>query len=248
MLRIVLSIFFSPFISAFVSSQQLPSFVHKCKISDPDIANCIMKSTNEVIPRIANGEPELYIEPLDPLHFRNLSIKTGGELVKVQADLTNGIIMGLKEMRMTSFKPNFATAIFNGTFEVPEVKLQADYVINGKVMTFVINSKGRLDLNATDVVVNAEWFGRVYIKENKEYAHMDKIQTDISIGQLEIYLYNLFGKNEKLTESINKLINDNMNDLREDMNELVEHTLGDMALDYVNAVYDNFDLNLLYPK
>ncbi|GJQ72570.1 hypothetical protein Trydic_g13452 [Trypoxylus dichotomus] len=84
---------FVRFVSA--GGMELPSFIPKCSLSDPNLGDCIKEKANIVIPLVAKGVPEFGIATASPVFIPLVESK---ELHLVMNDV---YCDDLKDFRLT---------------------------------------------------------------------------------------------------------------------------------------------------
>uniref|UniRef100_A0A1Y1MN43 Uncharacterized protein n=1 Tax=Photinus pyralis TaxID=7054 RepID=A0A1Y1MN43_PHOPY len=226
---------------------ELPSYIQLCKKSDPDVSKCMVNSFDALFPYMIKGIPELNYPPIDPLHCRNLSLTLGQASVQIHADLANGVLTGLGKARAEYSHLNFSTATFITKVVIPEVKLKGLYRFKGKILLFEIDGDGAGEFNATDLSVVFTQFGEYYNKNGARYIRFKKTHFTTEMGHMSLYLADLFKNNELLTQSVNQAINDNIESLKNELEQIIGKNVEDIILSDYIKIYDMFPVDVLFP-
>uniref|UniRef100_A0A1Y1KJ36 Uncharacterized protein n=1 Tax=Photinus pyralis TaxID=7054 RepID=A0A1Y1KJ36_PHOPY len=229
-------------------SADLPSYIKLCKKTVPDISQCMVNSIAELIPYLIKGIPELNFPPIDPMHGRNVSFTVRQSSIKVYAELGNGVVTGLKDMKVEYAKLDFDSGIFETKVTVPRLIIKGQYRFKGTVMLFDIDGGGDGEINATDASAVLTQFGEYYMKDGVRYIKFDKADLKAHAEGLSIRLDDLFKNNEALTQSVNKLINDNIQTLKFELDELLGKAIQQTALRDFLEIYNMFPIDVLFPN
>ncbi|KAK4879888.1 hypothetical protein RN001_008034 [Aquatica leii] len=244
MLRLVLF----ELIIVLVSSYSIPSYVQICSRNDPKIDECMIKTIDNILKHGAGGIPEMNLQSLDPLYVKDVAVDTNGNLIKIHAELKSLVMQNIKSVVISYLKSDPSNGRFTATLYFPSVTAQGNYEIKGQILTFAIESKGTLDFDAKNITTEIEWYGKLYDKNGNTHLLIERIETKTDIKEMKLRFYNLFENNEVLTETVNTIINDNIQELKKDLNNIIENTIGDCALSYFNDVYEVFTFDELFPE
>ncbi|KAF5277752.1 hypothetical protein FQR65_LT03732 [Abscondita terminalis] len=240
----LLVIFLFPFV---LSNVEIPSYFHLCKKSDPNLNECIRNSALFLRPYVTKGIPEMKLIPIDPLHIPYLSAHIGQASAIAKLELVNTTVYGLSGYDSTHVHADISSGRFSTTFIIPEVRIEGNYKISGKILNFDLDGKGFLDFNATDLTIPAEWFGDYTTKNDQLHLIFNHVAVKVNIKSMSIYFYDLFEDNDDLTRAFNKAINDNIHELKEELDAITQKIVGDLITDYFNGIYEQFPIDTLYP-
>lgn len=65
-----------------------------CKANDPNLGQCIIKSIEQLTPRLKVGIPELEVPGLEPLHLDEIKLRSGPNSAKINANITDIQVWG----------------------------------------------------------------------------------------------------------------------------------------------------------
>ncbi|KAF5308807.1 hypothetical protein FQR65_LT06040 [Abscondita terminalis] len=230
-----------------VLSKNIPSYVKFCRKNDPDLGKCILNSSNEIVKHGYEAIPDMDLPALDPLHINKVSVDTDGSVVKIHVDLIDCIFKNVANSRTNHFEADLEKARFSGRLYFPNTTATSNYTMTGKIINFDIQAKGSLSFEAINTTSEVEWYGSYYMKNNKKHMIINKIETKTNVQEIKIYFYKLFGDNEELTDSVNKIINENIQELKKDLEGIIEKTIGEVSMTYFNRVLNVLSVDELFP-
>lgn len=79
-------------------------YIHVCKASDPDIANCIIHSVDEIRGHLKDGIPELEVPPLEPLLLDEIKLRRGPQTAQIDANITDIEVWGPSTFKIIELK------------------------------------------------------------------------------------------------------------------------------------------------
>ncbi|KAF5308808.1 hypothetical protein FQR65_LT06041 [Abscondita terminalis] len=229
-----------------VLSVNIPSYVKLCHKNDPDLGNCILKTSNDIIKHGHEPIPEMDLPILDPLQIETISIDTDGSSIKVHLDLIECVFENVVNAVTTHVVPDLENVRFSGQFFFPSLAAKSKYKMEGRILNFDIQAEGSLKFDSKNVTCDLEWYGSYYTKNDKKHIQIDRIETKTDIKEIKLHFYKLFGDNEALTESVNAIINENIQDIKKDLDSLIEKTVAETIITYFNRVYKVFPVDELY--
>ncbi|KAF2886483.1 hypothetical protein ILUMI_19690 [Ignelater luminosus] len=203
------------------------------------------------MPYLVKGIPDMDVPAIDPLHFSSIKVETGNTgSANLNIDLLNGTVTGLRNLKIENLKTNFGDDIrFTTNLIVPEANIEGTYKMKGNLLLFELNGEGHMSLNATDIRTDSVWIGTNYLKKDKKHIKLDKIHfNEVQIKTIRVKFENLFGPNtEPLTNTANNAINENIDNLRAELEPIIKETLVHIISEYFNRVYRLFPMDQLYP-
>ncbi|KAI8422079.1 hypothetical protein MSG28_009969, partial [Choristoneura fumiferana] len=174
---------------ASTKAQTLPSFIHPCSASDPELNKCIQKAVAEAGPSFADGIPALGIATLDPVQLGTVLVNNPS----LKITFTDTVVTGLRGFKVNSFKmsPEAGKATFDFT---ANVTLKAQYDMNGQVLILPIRGNGQAKIKITNLNILIKYDyetreGHWLVTGYKDSYKMDRAQFKFT---------NLFGGNKQL--------------------------------------------------
>lgn len=236
-----------PLCFVYALTKDISSFFNPCKRDDATLADCMIRTAYEILPNLKKGIPELALAPLDPLLISNVSFSIGSESMTLDVKLRNLKVMDLGFFEVKNLTTKINEGIINFEFYLPQLRIVADYEIKGKLLVFAVAGIGPCALNGSGVSVTTVWRGKLYEKDGVKHTRYDKLDVEFHIKNVTINFENLFDDNEELTQAANKIFNENINILREELDSVIKTIIGDVLTDYVNKLYSQYSNDELFP-
>uniref|UniRef100_A0A1B0FP55 Uncharacterized protein n=1 Tax=Glossina morsitans morsitans TaxID=37546 RepID=A0A1B0FP55_GLOMM len=227
----------------------LPSDIPKCKISDNV---CIASSMNEVLRLYPKGSPAFDLADLSRIFVPKVELENAaGHSSAVQLNLVflNSTTSGLekaKVVNVSGFDPDIKQIIVN--LEVPFLKLEAEYEMDGKILFLTLKGKGHAEIHlkmATNkVTIN------VGLEKRKGKTHLivKDMTCDFRPQGFFIHLDNLFDGNKEITDSVNEVINTNWRDVYSALSDNINRSLAQGMLGILRDVAESLSYDDIYLK
>lgn len=90
--------------------------------------------------------------------------------------------------------------------------------------------------------------GAKKVVKGKEYLIFDRIDLDLDISNGKLHFADLFRGNPELTDNTNRIINENIADILNDLKPVINKTIGDIILLLVKQVFERFSVDELFPN
>ncbi|KRT84967.1 hemolymph juvenile hormone-binding protein, partial [Oryctes borbonicus] len=135
---------------ASVIGLDLPSYIPKCSLSDPQLNNCIKEKANIVIPKIAEGIPEFGIPSISPIKVKKAESKVLN-LISYDAYCDD-----LKDIKVTTayFDIKKGEAQFTMHLDRLTVMSQNYTFTNGMVLGLPISGHGEYNMTMVGITIN----------------------------------------------------------------------------------------------
>ncbi|KAF5287048.1 hypothetical protein FQR65_LT12349 [Abscondita terminalis] len=230
-------------------SKELPSYIEKCVYTnDPDLAECIKDRIKVLMPKLENGIPELKLPRLDPFSIPEMEVNTGsGSNVAFQAVLRDLKILGCKNATVEQFQLNLKTQPSVFHLLVPNLSVIGSYEIKGKILLFDLQAKGTFSANLTDVDATTIFEVKVVEKNSKKYIQIptDNVTVSTSFSTAVVNFEKLFEQQE-LNDQINKVINENVQDLAKEVAPIVHEAAHVVATGFMNPMFSDYSIDELF--
>ncbi|GJQ84876.1 hypothetical protein Trydic_g494 [Trypoxylus dichotomus] len=242
-MKTALVVVFLSFLFGLSHGKELPSFINKCKLSDPAINECMKNRVQEFTKYLPEGVKEL----------RLLSVKN-----YVVPEMTLKLPWANVTLKDAKFEPlyDYVVDTFNMDLDKGELKiklshkyisLKADYVLDGKLIQLNIHGEGKAEAKTVDIVGDATITGKKKSKNGQEYFEVETATYKFTKHKLDnVYLSNLFGDNVELTKRINDLISENREELFADAYPALEIIMSSLILNLFKAPFNTFSLGELF--
>lgn len=233
---------------AAVYGRSLPSFIKPCKRSDPNLEKCLIELIDTIRPNLAKGIPEMRIPPLDPFHVPQVVLDQGSASVNFRANFKNIIAHGARNFNLTGAKINFDEPSLSIDVGFPAIRVFSDYNITGKVLVVPIKGNGKFEGNFTNIFANVKFLGKYNKKADATFLGVKERKINFKIGSLKVHFSNLFNGNKQLSETTNVFINENWRDILQEINPLIEDTIGEVMMQIIKGFLDLYSLEDLIPN
>ncbi|CAG9862905.1 unnamed protein product [Phyllotreta striolata] len=227
-----------------VEGANLPSFIKVCKPKEVDVSECIKENVEILRPKFRQGIPELQIPAFRPLRIPSADVKFGENF---KASLKNIQLRVPKSFEMKNFKVDLDHFRLQFTIRFPEIRSQADYRLNGKLLILNLDGTGfgRIDLFNLEATIIAN--GTIEKKNGTDYIVPDKIDIQPKLEKMLIDLDNLFPNNKELSVEANKILNENQIVLFEEFSPLITNIVKGVISNYINNFFKRFSYQTLFP-
>ncbi|XP_071053221.1 protein takeout-like [Onthophagus taurus] len=223
----------------------IPSFIHLCKQSDPEMNKCILNTVTELKPNLAKGIPEIRLVPLSPFKMEKLSLKSGNNL---ELELTDVELGNLMSFEIEHFNMDLGTVGVELNMKFPLVEVKGKYKLKGHLLLLDLNGSGHCVINLKDVVLKTKLYGKRTQKAGKEYLDFNKCDVDIQISDADVNFENLFAGNKQLTDQTNGVLNENPQAILTEFQPMISSSFRSVILTVVSNVFNSFPVDELLPK
>ncbi|XP_017042201.1 circadian clock-controlled protein daywake isoform X2 [Drosophila ficusphila] len=216
-----------------------PHYIKECRIAEKDFVNCSTHSIQQLFDKLNDGIPGLTsIKSFDPFYLNRIRITQGNSnAINLKVELANVKIIGFGHTNVLEsqvFKKDYS---WKTTFTLPEMKLQADYSLFGRILLIPLNGKGQVFLDAENMTVTMHTKTRLYSKGGFTFYNVTGLHVDFKMDGLKSYFSNLFNGNKQLEDSTNKFFNDNWRMLADALYSVITQTIEDILLDVLKKIF-----------
>ncbi|XP_050434117.1 protein takeout [Adelges cooleyi] len=222
----------------------LPDYLHVCRRSNPDIANCIMESAYFLRTKLAAGIPELGVAPMDPMVINTL-MPSNGHGIKIET--TNLLVTGTSNFTLSYLKANIDRQKYEFQVRFPHMHVLGNYSIDGRIVRMAIKGHGDFDLDIYGVKCNVSLLGNVVDIDGSNYIRFNNISLRIMVDKGKIELRNLFGGDKNLGDVLNSAINSNFIMFFMELRPIIQKVLEEFVLDTVEKLTRHFTYEQLFP-
>ncbi|KAF9422612.1 hypothetical protein HW555_001816 [Spodoptera exigua] len=174
------------------------SFVVPCHAADE---KCLLDNLERGIKIFSNGIPELGVEKLDPLHFKEVD-SSSPSLKFILRDLT-----------VTGLQRDLSKSTIVIKLECP-VKLDGEYELDGQVLVLKVGGNGKIHVFLKKLVIEVTLDMVKKQKNGEEYMKVKKFTHTYELTEKsELVFEGLFQKNKVLSEAANDLIKNSPNEI-----------------------------------
>ncbi|XP_076644822.1 circadian clock-controlled protein daywake [Halictus rubicundus] len=226
-------------------ARDLPEFLHVCKRNDPQLGDCIKASVENVKPYLLRGVPEYKLPSLEPLKLKELVSTSGNNL---NLKLKNVDVYGASNFSVTKIRANIDTLRFVIELDLPNLALEGDYEIDGKVILLRLQGSGPVFGNFTNCKAKVKLQAATTKgKDGQNLVNIVDFKTRIAVGSGHLKLNNLFGGDPALGEAVNVAINSNFDAFIKEIQPSLESAISDTFLQIANSILTQFSYETLFP-
>ncbi|XP_056647820.1 protein takeout-like [Diorhabda sublineata] len=231
-----------------LAEAKLPSYIHVCKKSDPNLAKCIIDSVYSLKPKLANGIPELNVPSAEPLLLEKIQLRTGQSRTKIDANLTNLQVWGVTSFEILELRPDVTKNRFIFKSKVPHIYFKGDYDLNMDILLLKYKGQGPLSGNFTDLSLDAVLKGHITKINGVDHIQFRKFGVHVEFSHTKIELSNLFDNQRNLGNATNQVLNENSEVLLTEIKPALENALASKFTDIANNICKTFSYNELFPN
>ncbi|VEN64687.1 unnamed protein product [Callosobruchus maculatus] len=223
---------------------ELPSFIHVCHKEDPQLEQCLMASVEDIRPFLVDGVPEYNLPQMEPLIIKDLfSEETAGMKITV----SNVSAWGCTDFFVRNIEVNLDTNEFVLYVDLPKLRIEAHYSVDGKLVLVPVKGDGNLEANITDAHAKAMLKGDLYEKDGDEYLKYNTFDLHVEVGGGSVRLENLFNGDKILLGMINDVVNKNFDAFVKELMPVIEKGLACKFKETANAIVESFTYKQLFP-
>ncbi|CAH1394515.1 unnamed protein product [Nezara viridula] len=243
------SLFFVCLSQVVLSSADLPSPVKPCK-NDGSLNECVIKQSQDVIKAVAKGNPKYGIPSLDPLHIPKIVQSEGGsKSVSMNLTLENINIYGNAGAEIVKAEMDSSKKQFKLTVHHPQVKLIADYILEGKFLVVPVNGKGKTTITLDDLTSVYIYKFKPVQKKGVDYiTSVRPAYLSVVPKKMTFNFENLFNGNKALGEATNKMMNENWQEFDRQMSKGIKLALCEVYTDTMDNVLRSTPYSALFLK
>ncbi|XP_069685817.1 protein takeout-like [Periplaneta americana] len=234
--------------ATFVDSKKLPPSFKTCPRDAPNLDECTRAAVEDALTKtLYKGDPSLGILPLDPLAITTLAIGRGTGSVNIDITFNNLKVYGLKNLSVAKFHHNVEEYTITAEAIVPDLRLEGDYDMEGKILLLPVTGKGKSTISFSDLKAVVKLVGEPFTKNNQKFIKITVFDVQMFPKKMQMHFDNLFNGDQALGKTMNKLLNDNWEIVMADMRPGIEAALEQVFTTISNQIYTNVPYDDIYP-
>ncbi|KAL9897290.1 protein takeout-like isoform 2-T2 [Glossina fuscipes fuscipes] len=197
----------------------LPPEIKKCKAGDHV---CITQTMNDIIRLYPDGNPLFNMPSLKLVKLDKLIVSKSDSKAPLQLNfqLFDIKITGLDKAKILGTKGfEKDTEYHEVEFQVPFVKMNARYEINGKLLLLPVKGTGHGEFTHKDLHIILKHKIALEKRKGKNYIKTIKLWTSSKPESSTYDFENLFDGNKELADATNKVLTENSQDVWNAMGE-----------------------------
>ncbi|KAH1024376.1 hypothetical protein HUJ05_003867 [Dendroctonus ponderosae] len=223
----------------------LASFLHVCKRTDPNLKNCMIASVEDLRPYLITGVPEYNIPSLEPLIMTDFF---ADEAAGMKIIVSNVSAWGCTDFFVRGLEVNLDTLQFIVDVDIPKLRIEAHYHVDGKLLMVVVRGDGNMETNVTEVSARAVFQGKLNERGGKEYMTYNDVKLKVHVGGGSVKLENLFNGDKVLLSMINDVVNRNLDIFLKELMPVIEKALSSVFMEAGNAIVNSYPYDELFPQ
>ncbi|EDW84222.1 uncharacterized protein Dwil_GK14019 [Drosophila willistoni] len=229
-------------------SSRLPSFLKVCYRDSPELNECAKESFLVLKPRLMDGIPELYIPPMEPLVVPEVKMDQDSGAIYLHSVYKNVKITGISKHTLNDLRIEPSKHKFVVSMTFPQLHMESDYSIKGKIMMMPLLGDGRCKVDLTNITMNTELVGQEYTKHGSTFLRIIDVKVKYELSNVHMHLDNLFNGDKALGERMNDFLNENWKSLAEEVRPLLTKALVDILRASIDKLFEVFSYDELLPK
>ena len=232
-----------------VLALQLPSDFKRCPASLKNKNDCLKDAVQSAFVYLKHGLPEFNFPGIEPVNIPSMTIGEGTGTVHVVQNFKNVKVYGISSMKVDHV---VQTTTDDGskmvtTGVIDEIRLEADYNLNGKILILPVYGEGKCVIKLTNTTIITTSVSKHYNKKETVYSKVEDFIVSIDPDKVHFQFDNLFNGDKALGEQINNILNDQSKEVYADIRKQYEEAFGIIFKNYANLIYEKVPLNDLYP-
>ncbi|XP_022912716.1 protein takeout-like isoform X1 [Onthophagus taurus] len=224
-------------------------YVKQCHEGDPKIITCFINSLHHLQPYLASGIKEIELPSVEPFRMEELSLSltTGPNGYKVT--LSDIDIYGASNFTVKTLKLSENGKPFHAEVFLPELRINSQYASSGVLLILPASGKGTFHGRFKDVKAQVSGTISQNFKENKKYLHVDKLNFDMEVGNINMSVKNVFRNSRILVEAMNLFLRENGQEVLHLMTPQLRSKLSSLFQGIANQLLTHIPLDVFYvPK
>ncbi|KAK5638179.1 hypothetical protein RI129_012474 [Pyrocoelia pectoralis] len=227
-------------------SKDLPSSFMVCDHFGPNVNECLTKAINSALVQLRNGIPEIDVPSIEPLRSESNITAAKGDVTFTLYNLT---MHNVSNTIVTDLKSNITRESFwlTANFSAMDFTAISNYSIHGQLLFFHLDSEGKAVVNFSEyrnigisthvtvfpleeTILRASMEGNVV--NNRFRLH--KLVLKSYPKWITVDLENIIRGQKKLSDDVNKVINDSWDILFSEFEPELDAIVGAIWLEYAN--------------
>lgn len=221
------------------SGKPLADGLKACKKSDPKLNECLLNMLRQAKPQLMQGNPELNLPPLDPVHIPRVSVYKNLQDIRVTGELSNLTAKGASSITFKSLKVNLKANTWDMVIAIPLVTFVTDFNLNVtlKVIPMPVFGNGLCEGKISHSVVR--FHANTEVKQRK--LKLNDIKIDLNLGDVEVHI--IKSQNPSLAQTTSQFFNMNKRLILDLVTPVAEDVVRQMLLRYGNRILSTVEIS-----
>ncbi|CAH1098584.1 unnamed protein product [Psylliodes chrysocephalus] len=225
-------------------ARKLPSFIEVCRPKHTDINECLKRNIEILKPKLKDGIPEMHIPSFRPYVLPQANVQLGDNFF---ATIKNLSLSLPKSFIVDDLKADLDKVKLYIKLRIPEIVATTQYSLKGRLLILNLDGEGAGYINLTDVHAEVTGYGKKENRNGKDYLVIGDFDILPKTKSMHLILENLFPNNQELTDSANKLFNENQQVLLEDFNPAILKIVKEIIIGLMSNFFNRYSYDVLFP-
>ncbi|XP_063224886.1 protein takeout-like [Bacillus rossius redtenbacheri] len=221
-----------------------PDWLLTCRRSDPEIDECVRRLFQHMFPALAAGIPEIGVQPFEPLYIEQLGLTKGQGAITISGSFRDILAHGPSNATTTYARFDLKNKVFELGMDIPEVRVEADYDLTGKILILPLVGSGDARLRLHNITTSIKCDMEFPKVNGREIMYLRTMKADFIVRGLNVYLGNLFNGNKVLGNTLNAFLNKNSQEVLAELREPVANSLSEVFRNLMNSAYTHIPTDL----
>ncbi|XP_043502006.1 uncharacterized protein LOC122524032 [Polistes fuscatus] len=216
-----------------LSLESNPEYVKQCSSNDPNLKSCLIDSLHHLKPYLKDGIPEIELPPIEPFRMDELTLSLTGGKNGYKVQLRELYVRGASNYTVEDIKLG---SPFEAIIRMPALVLDAQYSSSGILIILPASGNGTFYARFDDVRALVKGSVSTTIRDNKTYLHVDKLDVDLSVKNVNMKVKKIFTNSRILTEATNLFLRENGQEVLKAMEPQLKRKLSVLFAGIVNQL------------
>ncbi|KAF6201093.1 hypothetical protein GE061_005540 [Apolygus lucorum] len=226
-----------------------PAAWKTCKWTDAKANDCLKASVTAAIKTLKNGNDELGVEAIDPMHIDALSIEQGASsVVTIRLNFRNLKMIGMSSVVIDRAIPDLKKNKLVLDYHCTEpLRMEGDYTSKGRILLIPINGVGKSTLLLDNFKGSITLNMKRVTRGGEEFLEVSNTDIIINTSRLHLDFKRNDPKEEAFSKNLNVFLNSNWQDLLEDLKPAISRAFSSTFKTTANRIFSKFPLKELSP-
>ncbi|KAG8040239.1 hypothetical protein G9C98_000809 [Cotesia typhae] len=225
------------------ASAEVPSYIPICGRRDPNLNDCIVKSVNQMRPKLREGIPELDVPPVDPLLIKEqvtISDTADFKVIASNIRIYDSLDFEIKEFNIDLQNHKIDINLF-----FKKMRFENDYDVKVKILV-PIEASGPIESVGTNIESNSTVQFKLLNREKGQLVFFSSVKSKLKIGD---YTAKFLPTNTTaaLSDAINAVLNGNRKEIIDTITPHIEKVTSSKILEISNQITKHFTFDELFP-
>ncbi|KAL1492309.1 hypothetical protein ABEB36_012782 [Hypothenemus hampei] len=208
-------------------SKHLPDYISPCHTGDPNLSKCAIIQGNKAIPQVLKGDPNFKLLSFNPFKLEKMDFTANRNL---ELHLRNLKIFGLDTTEMIDANMNLKERHISIKFLTRSLKLTMNYNIKGQLLFLPISGEGPTTFQFDECTFDYSFnYDLVTKSDGKLYIGNIRPAVTFKIPKAKFHFENLFNGNKELGDNINRVLNENPQEIIAEFGILIKEIINIVA-------------------